>query len=1559
MDVFATTASNDEPIMSTEEEHQHPPPKRRRSTRACDPFEAPQKKRGPQRRTRAALFSVIERPIQPHPTSNNTILFETTATHTNDTQLVASSSISSTLVCIPNNKSSKRDLFGSDFSVRPNSPLYFIDSLDDQSGILENAFTEAFLRGGKNTAWPFLFRNPQKRNEETEPTSVITILENRRRGSIALFGETSAGGGTGWFKSARYIKGCLKLGLDVEGPDRVKAILSALRESPNVVPCSLDLMLHLVNLYFENIHPYFPMIDRRKFDKELNGQRSEPYLYMGIAHRQACTMGLHRDLSNVLPDQRERHEYAATWYCLYVMDIYDGIQEGRPFGINDDDVIVSLPDPRKYPEVEGLVWHVGLCEILKRASKIASPKRPRKFNSLGKQTSLFSTAFAQDTEGTSSTAAFTDADNTERTAELSNLEEELDAWSRTLPSHLQYSPPTTSESEAATFLSKWGIQETLSIMHHATRIIIHRSKLGNIHSSDFTSDNGTGVSSDGMQTRIGGRTRRELINLATQSAQCIQDTISLLPSATEMTKLQRSSKHTPHTFFFHPIAYGSHASWALFSDVFQATHLDRKQNHDNPFASGGTSSSPTYLPPLSSSSPFLSSTRLETVEIALTNALKMTKLFTAAMFYSQFCMDFLENCGLTIVEPEDGSSVIKLKSKVPFASSSSSEAVHTSMTTSGTTHVRTSTSTRSSLSSPSSSPSSSSSSSPTPPTAAFASENSSPSGPRLTKSSAAHLGLSSSEEYTNASITSMLSAAGPVNLPSGTEKGLPQAAVSLPEDMMADLETILAQAKPMESVCNMASVHNSDSTSPIGVDTFAQTVRRSSVADFLGVSMVDIPSSVSPPVVHLDALPDANMDAMSTRSMEAILPSSDTAILMGSALSATPTLQHSRFLATNMPTDFNNASSTMNAVLDNGSARLGKSPVMAPTTPLTTLVDQDMSDFSSIIGAAPLATDASLGQVSTLPGSGASLGLGMTTDVLWGMGSLSPPHTNTRVGDISAQRSPTQHLPDLSGVLGVPGTQQQAFVNLMEIQGLGGVLDGAVEAQLTKMVGAESYIKNVTPTQSGSSFIMHAYIGPPQSKRNVEPTQDIANRLNVPSYAHNVRKKAAELYRIATQRQNINSVLDLTVVPILCVQLACMKFSFKLDLVLFNEKFGKRNEHEFFVENAAPAVCAEWIHTDVERFEGYCGACKIVKIQTKKAAIVEKSGRDDRSFNILVEKANELCKEELGQLAQKWESSKGSKKKDQGSKKPFESVLALSTRKQVQDDCYDDDNEYGSYGGMDVVEHDEDEVQVEHEEEHEMPGDEGEDDESEDYEVAPESMDVDESGTMHELRAVLHQTTDPSEEEESPTSHTAGSDTKIVPNSDSEEAAMLMEMEARSSYSHRSDDDRQTLSEGSAAEVTALTEATTSRLDGTGKRKFDDMEGDQVEEEGEGSADADLDGHTIQIKTCFVQSKRGDTAAYGRRAGEKNSGTPSGRVSTASLSAKPDPRHAKGKTDNQAAQPTLASSTTSNPRGQESVRSGVGFVNYLQDIKTTRRYAEHMAWRVKVLAVLRDKGVVS
>jgi hypothetical protein len=107
----------------------------------------------------------------------------------------------------------------------------------------------------------------QINNDEGE----ITIVEDLASDTILFYGSTSTTTASAWRQSPRFAGGIMSISLSFEATPQKDDVLV---DSP---PCSPDLVLHLIGLYFTHVHPYFPMIDRHSFARQFKEKRTEHF----------------------------------------------------------------------------------------------------------------------------------------------------------------------------------------------------------------------------------------------------------------------------------------------------------------------------------------------------------------------------------------------------------------------------------------------------------------------------------------------------------------------------------------------------------------------------------------------------------------------------------------------------------------------------------------------------------------------------------------------------------------------------------------------------------------------------------------------------------------------------------------------------------------------------------------------------------------------------------------------------------------------------------------------------------------------------------------------------------------------------------------------------------------------------------------------------------------------------------------------------------------------------------------------------------------------------------
>ncbi|KAJ3157420.1 hypothetical protein HDU86_003312 [Geranomyces michiganensis] len=338
----------------------------------------------------------------------------------------------------------------------------------------------------------------------------ITIVEDVVTDTVLFYGSTVTSNTSAFRQSPRFADGIMSIALR---SDVQPANPSISHDSP---PCSPDLVHHLVSLYFTHIHPYFPMIDRKSFTRQLKENQTEhfslllnsmcalvtqqtrslhawgisstaelhrafferarallgkqfdwphinnvqalllltlvgagtntnaaSYQYIGIAHRHAVELGMHRNLERLNHpglDDAMKEQMRATWFCLYILDRYIGVHQGRPFAINDDDWDTPLPRQEETGDVSRMIRHVALCSILGQIANYVN--RP---------------------SGRRRTRA-------SRDQWVHEMDEELCSWRSLLPPDLQAEPNRTPGS--------WSFHHHLHAMYHTAVILLYRIATG-------------------------------------------------------------------------------------------------------------------------------------------------------------------------------------------------------------------------------------------------------------------------------------------------------------------------------------------------------------------------------------------------------------------------------------------------------------------------------------------------------------------------------------------------------------------------------------------------------------------------------------------------------------------------------------------------------------------------------------------------------------------------------------------------------------------------------------------------------------------------------------------------------------------------------------------------------------------------------------------------------------------------------------------------------------------------------------------------------------------------
>ncbi|KAJ3101630.1 hypothetical protein HDU97_001243 [Phlyctochytrium planicorne] len=475
----------------------------------------------------------------------------------------------------------------------------------------------------------------------------ITIIEDLSSDTILFYGRTSTTTSAAWRQSPRFAKGIMSISLSFEAAEKDTPMV----EPP---PCSPDLVHHLVSLYFDHVHPYFPMIHRPSFLRQLKSRRTEhfsfllnsmcalvtqqcrdlsawgitnpselhgtfferarvllgrqldwphinnvqamlllcmvgqgtninasSYHYIGIAHRQAVELGMHRNLDNLQHPQLDltlRETMRVTWFCLYVLDRYTSVVEGRPMAISDDDWDTPFPSGTGR-DIVNLASHVSLCEILGHIAKFVNrPGRP------GPQW--------QSIPGHRSTPA----PNPKQV--ISDINAMLGVWFSTLPEHLA-SPPTLNVP--------WTFHHHIHAMYHTATVLLHRLDVGTFDES------------------------------CTQSAVHISHLLSTSLPLPLRDPLPSNDATTPTFVFVMPlIVYSALTSATLFLDAMLA------KSDLGPWS---TTNDPKPLPLPVSPSQKVTSADLKRGLIAF-EKLRDTSLF--ASYYRQLIVEVLRSHGVVI-----------------------------------------------------------------------------------------------------------------------------------------------------------------------------------------------------------------------------------------------------------------------------------------------------------------------------------------------------------------------------------------------------------------------------------------------------------------------------------------------------------------------------------------------------------------------------------------------------------------------------------------------------------------------------------------------------------------------------------------------------------------------------------------------------------------------------------------------------------------------------------------------------------------------------------------------
>ncbi|KAJ3344958.1 hypothetical protein HDU83_004585 [Entophlyctis luteolus] len=347
----------------------------------------------------------------------------------------------------------------------------------------------------------------------------LETVEDLASDTILFFGPTSTTTSSAWRQSPRFAGGIMNISLSFEANPTPSKLL----DGDNTAPCSLELVLHLIGMYFKHIHPYFPMVHKSKFFQQFKGKRTDhfslllysmcalvsqqcrnltawgisnpadlhmaffdrartllgqqfdwphinnvqallllsivgqgtninatSYHYIGIAHRLAVELGMHRNLNNLKHpslDSELLESMRTTWFCLYVLDRYASVVEGRPMAISDDEWDTPFPATDS-ADLEFLKCHVGLCEILGRIANFVN--RP---NFPGPNRMTFPHLLSY-------VATPKDAKHA-----IQKIHADLTLWHSNLPEQLQQRPAKSSE---------WSTHHHLYCMSYTARVLLNR-----------------------------------------------------------------------------------------------------------------------------------------------------------------------------------------------------------------------------------------------------------------------------------------------------------------------------------------------------------------------------------------------------------------------------------------------------------------------------------------------------------------------------------------------------------------------------------------------------------------------------------------------------------------------------------------------------------------------------------------------------------------------------------------------------------------------------------------------------------------------------------------------------------------------------------------------------------------------------------------------------------------------------------------------------------------------------------------------------------------------------
>ncbi|KAJ3135969.1 hypothetical protein HK101_004058, partial [Irineochytrium annulatum] len=352
--------------------------------------------------------------------------------------------------------------------------------------------------------------------------------------AVLFYGRTSATTSPAWRSSPRYSPATGLMAIHLSLGDA-----NAHHHDDDLpLPCAPDVACELIDMYFDGVHPYLPMLDRaplegllssgsddvnddaadrpalhlllaslcalvtqqlppthphhtlhaecfsrarllagRRFDwpslrtvqalilLALVGQgdniNASAHQYVGMAARQAVEMGMHRGVKGQEAGTGTGRE--VTWWCLWVVDRYLGVMEGRPMAIRDKDFDTPFPAVTS-AHLANLGAHAGLADILGRLADLvnrpAPPSAPR-----------YPFLHPLQTESDSESENVDDDKLiTRRTRKaIVNLQARLQCWRDSLPSHLARGIGGNEEKEG-----RWDVADHLAVMYDAVVVLVGR-----------------------------------------------------------------------------------------------------------------------------------------------------------------------------------------------------------------------------------------------------------------------------------------------------------------------------------------------------------------------------------------------------------------------------------------------------------------------------------------------------------------------------------------------------------------------------------------------------------------------------------------------------------------------------------------------------------------------------------------------------------------------------------------------------------------------------------------------------------------------------------------------------------------------------------------------------------------------------------------------------------------------------------------------------------------------------------------------------------------------------